>query len=131
MLHTVEPGECDTVVVARPRAVSNARLTTHVFVLFHDSQVLKPGLVKGPWSATEDQIIRNCVESGITSWVRIADHVPGRVGKQCRERWYNHLVPGLKKTPWTAEEDATLLELMEVHGECRLTAAPVPRPLSL
>ena len=29
----------------------------------------------------------------------------GRIGKQCRERWHNHLNPAIKKTDWTIEED--------------------------
>lgn len=33
----------------------------------------------------------------------VAASLPGRVGKQCRERWYNHLDPGIKKGDWTAE----------------------------
>merc|ERR1712072_1686521 len=32
-------------------------------------------------------------------------HLPGRMGKQCRERWFNHLCPDVKKGCWTAEED--------------------------
>ena len=27
-----------------------------------------------------------------------------RSGKQCRERWYNHLDPSVKKSKWTEEE---------------------------
>ncbi|RYY81178.1 hypothetical protein EON63_15980, partial [archaeon] len=26
----------------------------------------------------------------------------GRIGKQCRERWHNHLNPDINKAPWTA-----------------------------
>ena len=32
-----------------------------------------------------------------------------RLGKQVRERWYNHLDPTLNKGPWTVEEDAKLV----------------------
>jgi hypothetical protein len=34
----------------------------------------------------------------------------GRIGKQCRERWHNHLNPDIKKTPWTEEEDRTIVQ---------------------
>jgi len=34
-----------------------------------------------------------------------------RLGKQCRERWFNHLDPDLKKDPFSAEEDATILRM--------------------
>ena len=33
----------------------------------------------------------------------IADSLPNRTGKQCRERWYNHLSGGIKKGEWTEE----------------------------
>ena len=52
-------------------------------------KVLQPGLVKGPWTKEEDQIIIDCIEAGITKWSEIAERIPGRIGKQCRERWFN------------------------------------------
>lgn len=33
------------------------------------------------------------------------------VGKQCRERWHNHLNPDIKKTAWTDAEDKLLFDL--------------------
>ena len=37
-------------------------------------------------------------------------HLKGRVGKQCRERWFNHLYLEVKKGEWTAEEDLLISE---------------------
>jgi hypothetical protein len=54
-------------------------------------KVLKPGLRKGFWSEEEDATIRQCIMEGITKWSNIAAKIPGRIGKQIRERWYNHL----------------------------------------
>jgi len=34
----------------------------------------------------------------------------GRSGKQCRERWVNHLKPEVKKGGWTHEEDELILQ---------------------
>ena len=45
------------------------------------------------------------------SWSFIARQLKGRLGKQCRERWYNHLQPDINKSPWTAEEDALIIEV--------------------
>ena len=51
---------------------------------------------------------------GDQRWSNIAQMVPGRMGKQCRERWINHLRPGIKhqagptRDHWTAEEDAKI-----------------------
>jgi hypothetical protein len=42
--------------------------------------------------------------------------LPGRIGKQCRERWVNALDPSVDREPWTPEEDALLLKLHEQFG---------------
>ena len=45
-------------------------------------KVLRPGLIKGPWTREEDDIIIRCMETGITKWSEIAERIPGRLGKQ-------------------------------------------------
>ena len=40
----------------------------------------------------------------------IARHLKGRIGKQCRERWHNHLNPAIKKSAWTEAEDMIIVE---------------------
>jgi hypothetical protein len=43
---------------------------------------------KRPWTFEEDELVRDYVERfGPTKWTHIAAQLPGRVGKQCRERW--------------------------------------------
>lgn len=42
------------------------------------------------------------------SWPRIAAQLPGRSGKQCRERWHNQLDPSVSRDSWTEEEDKIL-----------------------
>lgn len=39
-----------------------------------------------------------------------------RCGKSCRLRWVNYLRPGIKRGPFTAEEDEVILRLRSVHG---------------
>jgi hypothetical protein len=73
-------------------------------------KVLRPGLVKGPWTPAEDAIIIKSISDGLTKWSEIAEAIPGRIGKQCRERWFNHLDPRIKKGPWTPDEDQILIE---------------------
>lgn len=80
------------------------------------NKVLKPGLVKGPWTMEEDEIIRSCIQEGITKWSEIAAKVPGRIGKQCRERWFNHLDPSIKKCEWSDEEDQILIQAQGEMG---------------
>jgi hypothetical protein len=47
---------------------------------------------------------------GNIKWSAIADALPGRIGKQCRERWFNHLDPNIKKGDWTSDEDRVIFE---------------------
>ena len=66
----------------------------------------------GPWCPTEDaQLVELVQQYGGKHWARIASLLPGRTGKQCRERWCNNLDPSLKKGAWTAEEDQMILEM--------------------
>lgn len=69
-------------------------------------KVLDPELVKGPWTKEEDEKVIELVNLyGNKQWALVAKHLKGRLGKQCRERWHNHLNPSVKKSSWTAEED--------------------------
>ena len=56
---------------------------------------------------------------GGKNWNEIARHLPGRVGKQCRERWHNHLRPDIDQKPWTAEEEYQLVKLHKAHPKTR------------
>lgn len=50
-------------------------------------KVLDPALVKGPWTEEEDKKVIELVEKyGPEKWSYIASFLPGRIGKQCRER---------------------------------------------
>ena len=42
---------------------------------------------------------------GTTKWVQISQKMPLRDGKQCRERWHNHLNPANKRCPWNEREE--------------------------
>lgn len=75
------------------------------------NKYLQPNLVKGPWTEAEDKELVALVEKyGAKKWSTIADHLPGRIGKQCRERWCNHLDPAISKEAWSLEEDRTILQ---------------------
>lgn len=71
---------------------------------------------KGSWTAEEDNILRDKRALYGRKWAKIAAHLPGRQGKQCRERFVNHLDPELKKGEWTDDEEAILIALHEHHG---------------
>lgn len=74
-------------------------------------------LRKKIWSEIEDELLRNAVERfGEKAWARVADDLPGRVGKQCRDRWCNHVCPELDRNKWSSEEDEKLLIAVERLG---------------
>lgn len=77
---------------------------------------LKPGIIKGRWSEEEDRALVYLVSQGYKNWGQVAQHMPGRTSKQCRERWNHYLDPTLIHTPFTEEEDQLLLSLQSEHG---------------
>ncbi|MED6105994.1 hypothetical protein PIB30_000781 [Stylosanthes scabra] len=65
----------------------------------------KLNMVKGQWTAEEDRLLSQLVEQyGVRKWSHIAQTLPGRIGKQCRERWHNHLRPDIKPTSSVKQE---------------------------
>jgi hypothetical protein len=61
---------------------------------------------KRAWTDEEDtELLATVARLGPQRWSLISSHLKGRVGKQCRERWFNHLCPEVKKGEWTPEED--------------------------
>ena len=65
---------------------------------------------KKSWSPYEDAVLKHIIHSqGRINWNTIASYLPERTGKQCRERWHNHLEFGIIKGNWTKEEDMTIM----------------------
>eukprot|EP00924_Labyrinthula_sp_SR-Ha-C_P013944 augustus_masked-scaffold_5-processed-gene-18.13-mRNA-1 protein AED:0.30 eAED:0.34 QI:0/-1/0/1/-1/1/1/0/615 len=116
---------------------------TDIQCLHRYNKCLKPGLLKGPWTVEEDDIIVQQVQSqqenllmrqeehfqnprlgpfkkntykNRIKWTMIAEMLPGRLGKQVRERWINHLDPKLNHAEWSVEEDIILFTLQREHG---------------
>ncbi|KAG9441066.1 hypothetical protein H6P81_016920 [Aristolochia fimbriata] len=90
---------------------------TDVQCLHRWQKVLNPELIKGPWTKEEDdQIIELVAKHGSKKWSIIAKSLPGRIGKQCRERWHNHLNPAIKKDAWTEAEEVALIRAHQIYG---------------
>jgi hypothetical protein len=88
-----------------------------------NSRRYRQNVMKGPWSKEEDDVVTRLVgQYGPKRWSLIASNLPGRTGKQCRERWHNQLDPNIKKEGWTDEED---LILSKAHSEVRIYIHPV------
>ena len=67
------------------------------------------GKMKNMWTSIEDRRLRQLAEACAGNWNAIAASLPGRTGKQCRERWLNHLRPDIRKGNWTEYEDKIIL----------------------
>lgn len=74
---------------------------------------LKPGSRKGQWTKEEDNIVQEAVEQSnenpFTRWSDLSRELPGRVGKQVRDRWVNHLNPALSHEPFSKEDVSIML----------------------
>ena len=77
----------------------------------------QPSFKKSKWTSEEDrQLIKSVTKNGMTNWSLVAKEVPGRTGKQCRERWANQLCPDLTKEDWTPQEDDILKKQQAIYG---------------
>ncbi|CAN6297452.1 unnamed protein product [Urochloa humidicola] len=82
-----------------------------------NNSLKKVNVVKGQWTPEEDRKLVKLVEQfGLRKWSYIAQMLPGRVGKQCRERWHNHLRPNIKKDIWSDDEDMVLIQAHKEVG---------------
>ncbi|XP_052172212.1 transcription factor MYB64-like [Diospyros lotus] len=73
--------------------------------------------IKGQWSDQEDRKLVELVnQHGKRKWSVIAESMVGRAGKQCRERWHNHLRPDIKKDSWTEDEEKMLVQAHKIVG---------------
>lgn len=80
------------------------------------------------WSAVEDHRLTSVIESRRVytkndgrctinaSWGEIAELMPNRSAKQCRERWCYNLNPAIKRDIWSAKEDAILVKAQSILG---------------
>ena len=50
-------------------------------------------------------------------WGNLQQNLNGRSGKSCRERWFNHLDPKIKRSEWSVEEQWVLFILRNQQEE--------------
>lgn len=74
-------------------------------------------VTKGPWTREEDERLSHLVgQFGPKRWNFIASRLGARMGKQCRERWHNHLDPSVNKQPFTVQEERLIWDLHNKLG---------------
>ncbi|KAJ0594310.1 putative transcription factor MYB-HB-like family [Helianthus annuus] len=78
----------------------------------------KVGLHRGAWSADEDKLLIDHIQThGEGQW-RALPSKAGllRCGKSCRLRWMNYLRPGIKRGNFTSDENDVIIRLHALHG---------------
>ncbi|CAD8074531.1 unnamed protein product [Paramecium primaurelia] len=71
---------------------------------------------KKKWTLEEDKNISFLVQQYDKNWAEIAKHLPGKSGKQIRERYLNVLDPSINTSPWTKQEDEIILKVYKEYG---------------
>lgn len=69
------------------------------------------------FSELEDRKLQELVgQFGPRRWKRIAQFMPGRDARQCRDRYNNYLSPDFYNSKWTQEDDLLLYEKYKLFG---------------
>ena len=76
----------------------------------------KSKIKRTPWQPYEDEQVVALVEKYGARWAKIATMLPGRTGKQVRDRYTNKLKPNIKKDEWTKEEEEIFNTLCQQMG---------------
>lgn len=77
---------------------------------------IKPGIIKGSWTFTEDNSLLELVKVHGINWAAIAKYLPSRSSKQIRDRYLNILFPGANKEKFTEKEDNIILQQYKEIG---------------
>jgi hypothetical protein len=65
----------------------------------------------------EDDVLRQLVaQHGTSDWTSLAQHVPSRTPRQCRDRWKHYLSPEVVVGNWTEDDDRLLLQKVDELG---------------
>ena len=90
--------------------------------LNHNSNQSKHSTIrkaKKKFTPEEDQMLTHLVlKNSENSWEEIADQMPGRNARQCKDRWQRYLSPDVNKSEWTHEEEQLLIKLVhDLNGK--------------
>jgi hypothetical protein len=73
--------------------------------------------IRRKFTADEDVRLKTLVARyGRNLWDEIAKLMADRTPRQCRDRYNNYLLDSISALPWTAEEDAILVERFRMVG---------------
>jgi hypothetical protein len=104
------------------QATMISAMTYYSFLALNKTSV--PSYRKRIWTREEeDALIKSISLHGTDNWSIVASEIDNRNGKQCRERWLNHLNPSLNKEMWNQAEDNFIIEQQTMRGNAWSTIA--------
>merc|ERR1712183_789388 len=78
----------------------------HENISKNEIKPVKSVFKKRAWTRSEDKLLKKLVRKyGLKKWAEISKKIQFRDGKQCRERWHNHLNPMVKRCSWSEKEE--------------------------
>lgn len=71
-----------------------------------------------PWSLKEDnRLLGAIMRYGLDNWSKVSKFVGNnRTRGQCSQRWSRGLNPSISRFEWSPQEDSTLLNYVQIHG---------------
>ena len=72
---------------------------------------LSMSTIRQKFTSDEDKNLKSLVKRlGTRNWEEVAKYMPGRNGRQCRDRYNNYLALNFKKGHWLPEEDKLIMQ---------------------
>ncbi|OHT00846.1 Myb-like DNA-binding domain containing protein [Tritrichomonas foetus] len=115
---SAQPNELSLTTAQNSYALSN-EIINLIFQMQQTGQFdqTKPETNRGCWTPEEDERLQAAVNQiGTKKWTDVAKFVPTRTSKQCRERWFNRLLPNLKHEPFEQWEDDIIIAKQKEIG---------------
>lgn len=92
--------------------LSKTGSTLHFAYLMKKSQQSR-----NKFTREEDEKLKSLVKQhGNRSWELVSKFMPGRCGRQCRDRFNNYLSEDFRKGPWRPEEDELIVRKYKEIG---------------
>ena len=86
-----------SIMICDPSSLSTFLKSSYLTLSCH------PNYFQEIWTVEQDEKLKELVSQHGMGWTKIGEVFGERNGKQCRERWYNHLDPAVNKGEWTLE----------------------------
>merc|ERR1711976_673284 len=112
ILNNIINGDIASKIVKNEMNLDNTNQFINKNYNFHENtspnteKPIKKESKKRAWTRSEDIPLKKLAKKyGVKKWAEICKKIQFRDGKQCRERWHNHLNPLVKRCSWSEREE--------------------------